>query len=128
MGTCMALSYANLLMGYLQQKFLGSQLDKPSLWLRFINDIFLLWPHGPDSLTAFLEQLNSLYPVHFTWKTPMSLSWMYCRCPYRPRSFLHLCPHQTHKLPIIPPLPHLSPHINQTLQTFLPCHSRASRL
>ena len=72
MGTCMAPSYANLFMGNLEQKFLGTQLDKPSLWLRFIDDIFLLWPHGPDSLTNFLKQLNSQYPVHFTWNTSPS--------------------------------------------------------
>ena len=43
-----------------------------SLWLRFIDDIFLLWTHGPESLTNFLEQLNSQYSVHFTWNTPPS--------------------------------------------------------
>ena len=58
-GTHMAPSYANLFMGHLEQDFLGSQLDKPSLWLRFIDDIFLLWCHGPNSFTAFLEWLNS---------------------------------------------------------------------
>jgi hypothetical protein len=25
--------------------------ERPSLWLRFNNDIFLLWPHNPYSLT-----------------------------------------------------------------------------
>ena len=74
----MASSFANLFMGHLEQDFLDSQLDKPSLCLRFIDDIFLLWLHGPDSLTAFLEQLNNHYPVHFTWNTspPTSPFWM----------------------------------------------------
>ena len=53
MGTRMAPSYANLFMG-----FLHSAIEKPSLWLCFINDIFLLWPHGPNSLAQFLECLN----------------------------------------------------------------------
>ena len=72
MGTRMAPSYADLFMGHLEQKFLGSQLYKPSLWLRFIDDIFLFWPHGPESLTDFLEQLNSQYHVHFTCNTSPS--------------------------------------------------------
>ena len=33
----------------------------------FIDDIFLLWPHGPNSLTQLLEPLNSHYPIKFTW-------------------------------------------------------------
>ena len=66
-GTHMAPCYANLFMGSLEQDCFGSQLDKPSLWLRFIDDMCLLWPHGPDSLTAFVEQLDSHYSVHFTW-------------------------------------------------------------
>ena len=69
MGILIAPSNANLFMGYLEQDFLNSELDKPSLWLSFINDIFLLWPHCLGSLTTFLEQLNSHYPVHFTWNT-----------------------------------------------------------
>ena len=66
------ISYANLFMADLEQDFLDSQFDKPSLWLRFIDNIFLLWPHGPDSLTVFLKQLNSRYPVHFTLNTSPS--------------------------------------------------------
>ena len=59
MGTRMAPSYANLFMDQLEQKLLNSEHYKPSLWLRFINNIFLLWPHGPESLFTFLEWLNS---------------------------------------------------------------------
>ena len=39
MGTHMAPSYANLFMGFLEQDFLHSAVEKPSLWLRFIDDI-----------------------------------------------------------------------------------------
>ena len=72
MGTHMAPSYANLFMGHLEQKFLNSEPYKPSLWLRFIDDIFLHWPDGPDSLITFLERLNSRYPYHFIWNTSQS--------------------------------------------------------
>ena len=59
-------------MGFLEQDFLHSAVEKPSLWLHFIDDIFLLWPHGPNSLTQFLERLNSRYPIQFTWHTSSS--------------------------------------------------------
>ena len=42
MGTRRAPSYGNLFMGHLEQKFLNFEPYKPSLWLRFIDDIFLL--------------------------------------------------------------------------------------
>ena len=82
-----------MFMVHLEQDFLDSQLDKPKLWLRFIDDIFLLWPHGSDSHSAFLEQLNSRYPVHFTWNTsPLPRHLSGCQCLYRPWSILYLCP------------------------------------
>ena len=68
----MASPYANLFMSLLEQDFLHSAVKKPSLWLRFIDDIFLLWPHGPNYLTQFLECLNSRYPIQFTWHTSSS--------------------------------------------------------
>ena len=62
----MAPSYANLFMGSLEEDFLNLEDSKPDLWLRFIDDIFLLWTQGHDSL-LFIESLNSRYPVRFTW-------------------------------------------------------------
>ena len=41
-GTRMAPSYANLFMGSLEEDFMNSEDSKPDLWLRFIDDIFLL--------------------------------------------------------------------------------------
>jgi hypothetical protein len=34
-----------------------------------IDNIFLLWPHGPYSLTQFLHRY---YPIKFTWHTSLS--------------------------------------------------------
>ena len=39
----------------------------PSLWLRFIDDIFCLWPHGEACLHEFTNYLNSRHPrIKFT--------------------------------------------------------------
>jgi hypothetical protein len=40
---------------------------KPSLWLQYVDDTFVVWPHGPERLQDFLSQLNSLRPsIQFT--------------------------------------------------------------
>ena len=33
--------------------------DKPSLWVRYVDDTFTIWPHGPEKLKRFPNHLNS---------------------------------------------------------------------
>nr|XP_023028461.1 uncharacterized protein LOC111516540 [Leptinotarsa decemlineata] len=35
---------------------------KPSCWLRYVDDIFVIWPHGSEHLHAFLNHINSSHP------------------------------------------------------------------
>ncbi len=68
MGTRMAPSYANLFMANFENNFLNSQHDKPLLWFRYIDDIFMIWTLGQDKLNTFLETLNSFNAqLKFTW-------------------------------------------------------------
>ena len=67
MGTCMAPNYANLFMGKLESSFLESCTFKPLLWLRYIDDIFLLWNEGRDRLMEFISAANDFHPtIKFT--------------------------------------------------------------
>ena len=69
MGTCMAPNYANLFMGSLETKFLDSCLIKPTKWLRYIDDIFILWNSGRDKLLEFISSANSFHPsIKFTFE------------------------------------------------------------
>ena len=52
MGTRMAPSYANLFMGNLEHDFLQTQPLTPLLWIRFLDDILMLWAHGETSKTT----------------------------------------------------------------------------
>ena len=59
MGTKMAPSYANLFMGVLEKQMLSSYKHKPLVYLRYIDDIFMIWTDGEDSLNDFLAHCNN---------------------------------------------------------------------
>ena len=68
MGTCMAPNYANIFMGKLETNFLNTYPIKPLLWLRYIDDIFILWNHGKNTLIDFISAANALHPsIKFTF-------------------------------------------------------------
>ena len=70
MGTCMAPSYANIFMSDLEQRFLHTQPLQPTVWWRFIDDIFMIWPHLDTELTSFLRELNNFHEtIKFTTET-----------------------------------------------------------
>jgi hypothetical protein len=46
---------------------LDSAQHEPLPWLRYVDDTFVVWPHGPGRLQDFLCHLNSLMPsIQFT--------------------------------------------------------------
>ncbi|XP_046384639.1 uncharacterized protein LOC124154910 [Ischnura elegans] len=46
---------------------IGSYDKKPKLWLRYVDDTFVIWPHGPEELQSFLKHINSQHPaIQFT--------------------------------------------------------------
>ena len=63
MGTAVAPNYANLFMNRFESKALANWPLKPFIWLRFIDDIFMIWTHGEDTLTEFITYLNGIHPT-----------------------------------------------------------------
>ena len=59
MGTKMAPSYANLFMDVLEKQMLSSYKQKPLVYLRCIDDMFMIWTDGEDSLNDFLIHCNN---------------------------------------------------------------------
>ena len=50
-------------------RFLRTQRKKPQLLIRYTDDIFMLWPHTPLELEAFLTDLNNFNPaLHYTFQ------------------------------------------------------------
>ena len=67
MGTRMAPAYANLFMGEFERKALKDYADQPFLWLRYIDDILMVWTHGEEKLDNFITYLNNIHPtIKFT--------------------------------------------------------------
>ena len=70
MGTKVAPSYANLFMGKLEDKLLSEAKKmglKPALYLRFIDDIFVIWDQGEENLKRFINFLNESHDsIKFT--------------------------------------------------------------
>ena len=67
MGTKLAPSYANLFMTKFEQNHVCTYHLQPTLWKRFIDNIFMMWPHGKNSLLEFMKCLNTVHPtIKFT--------------------------------------------------------------
>ncbi len=70
MGTRFAPSYANLFIGRLEQKLLKaleSLVLKPILYLRYIDDIFIIWNQGEEKLKEFIKYMNDAHQcIKFT--------------------------------------------------------------
>ena len=47
--------------------YLPNNQPKPLIWIRYIDDIFAIWPHGMDALLELNSWLNSRHPrIQFT--------------------------------------------------------------
>ena len=70
MGSKCAPSVACVYMGDFERQHLSNlptHQPKPLIWLRYIDDIFAIWPHGKDSLLKFNSWLYSRHPrIQFT--------------------------------------------------------------
>ena len=66
-GTKCAPSYAILFLAALEEKLLEEAQYKPFIWWRFIDDIFLVWLHGEEKLSEFINFLNGAHhSIKFT--------------------------------------------------------------
>ena len=65
MGTAFAPNYANIYMGYFEQKALSKAPNnlQPLIWKRFVDDIFFIWTHGGTALQGFYNYLNTIHPT-----------------------------------------------------------------
>lgn len=62
MGTRIGPNYANIFMGQLESEFLQTRALKPFYYKRYIDDIFLIWPHSEQELLSFISDFNDAHP------------------------------------------------------------------
>ena len=67
MGTTTAVSFANIFMAHIKTTILSSTVFKPTVWKRYIDDIFSLWDISKTDIEAFIEQAKLHHPnIKFT--------------------------------------------------------------
>ena len=67
MGTKLPPAYENIFMSALEHTILSRASLKPSYYKRYIDDIFILWPHSEADLKQFLLHMNTFHPsIKFT--------------------------------------------------------------
>ena len=63
MGTICAPAYANIFMAEFEQKYIYPlRKDKLILFLRYTDDIFMIWTKSEKQLKDFMSELNQKHP------------------------------------------------------------------
>jgi hypothetical protein len=61
MGSPLAPVIANLYMEHFVKQAISSAAKKPTTWCRYVDDTFVVRPHGKDERQTFLKHLNSIH-------------------------------------------------------------------
>ena len=64
MGTKVAPSFANTFMGWYENIYVYTYHKQPHIWVRFIDDIFVIWTYGEDELQKFITYLSSSRQIY----------------------------------------------------------------
>jgi len=61
LGSPLSPVIANFFMEDFDKKAIEQATHKPVCWFRYVDDTFVIWPHGQEKLTEFLNHLNGLH-------------------------------------------------------------------
>jgi hypothetical protein len=60
MGNSLSPVVSNIFMKHFEEIALDTADYTPAKWLRYIDDTFIVWPHGPARLQKFFDHINSV--------------------------------------------------------------------
>ena len=67
MGSPLSPIIANIFMEHSETQAIQSVQLQPSLWLRYVDDTFVIWPHSREELDKFLQHINQQHQnIRFT--------------------------------------------------------------
>ncbi|XP_018562776.1 uncharacterized protein LOC108904627 [Anoplophora glabripennis] len=67
MGSPLYPVLANIYMEAFEKKALESTTLKPKCWYLYVDDTFIIWPHGRNTVADFLDHINGIHPdIQFT--------------------------------------------------------------
>ena len=67
MGSPLSPIVAHIFMEDLEMRALETSPCNPKMWLRYVDDVFAIWPHGDHHLDTFHQHLNGKNPsIQFT--------------------------------------------------------------
>ncbi|XP_050532593.1 uncharacterized protein LOC126900718 [Daktulosphaira vitifoliae] len=70
MGSRLAPVFANIFMEWFEVDAMNTYMQKPKMWLRYVDDTVVVWQHGVDKLQSFLQHLNSIHAnIQFIMET-----------------------------------------------------------
>jgi hypothetical protein len=71
-GALPSLVIANFFMEDIEEVALSRGAYKPIYCFCYVDDTFVIWPHGPEELNDFLNHANSIHPnTQFTMKNEL---------------------------------------------------------
>jgi hypothetical protein len=69
MGSPLSSVVSNFFVEDFEERAPSQATLKPTCWYRYVDDTFVVWPHGKENLTEFLEQLTGLHKTYISpWK------------------------------------------------------------
>ena len=79
MGTICAPAYANVFLAEFEQEYIDPLIkDKSILFLRYFDDIFVVWTKSEKQLKDFMSELNQKYlSIKFNYKLDQKLYSLY---------------------------------------------------
>ena len=70
MGSLLSPIIADIYMEFFENMAIERSAHNPTLWCHYMDNTFVVWPHGRSSVDSFLQHLNSLRPtIQFTMET-----------------------------------------------------------